>query len=110
MMRSERHAVTGSDGTNPYAAAQGGISRYRRHAARFIGQNRLSDVAGMSGPGRNRSVQSVQAAATHLFEGATDLKGIQELLGHATLPPRATYTLISVERLKATYDQAHPRA
>lgn len=39
-----------------------------------------------------------------------DLRGIQELSDRATLAPRATYTLISMERLKATYDQAHPRA
>lgn len=48
--------------------------------------------------------------ATHLLNKGADLNAVKELLGHTSLAATQVYTHNSIDKLKAAFDQAHPKA
>jgi integrase/recombinase XerC len=48
--------------------------------------------------------------ASHMLEATSDLRAVQELLGHANISTTQIYTHMDFQRLAAVYDKAHPRS
>ncbi len=95
---------------NPEENALFVSQRGRRIHPRTVEQ-RLRHWAAAQGAGRHLHPHLLRHSfASHLLESSSDLRAVQELLGHANISTTQIYTHLDFQHLAQVYDQAHPRA
>jgi integrase/recombinase XerC len=101
----ERGALAGVDETALFVGRNG--TRLKPRAV----QLRIAHWARCAGlPSRVYPHLFRHSFATHLLESSKDLRGVQELLGHADISTTQVYTHLDFAHLARTYDASHPRA
>jgi integrase/recombinase XerC len=102
---ADRRALA-KDGTGALFVGQNGRRLGARAIQRRIG--RWAAASALNVPVHPHLLR--HSFATHLLESSRDLRGVQELLGHADISTTQVYTHLDFQHLARIYDQSHPRA
>lgn len=95
---------------NPAETALFISSRGKRISPRTV-QARLKALAEQQAAGRKLHPHMLRHSfASHLLESSSDLRAVQEMLGHANISTTQVYTHLDFQHLAKVYDDAHPRA
>jgi integrase/recombinase XerC len=113
-----RHAVTALTRwlrERTAIAAVGELALFVTHGGTRLGpraiQLRIGEWAQRQGLGVHVHPHMFRHSfATHLLESSQDLRGVQELLGHANISTTQVYTHLDFQHLAKIYDASHPRA
>ena len=105
------HAASFMLGEKPAEAPLLTTDKGRPLYPEFVDRAVKTELQGQEGiTGRKSPHVLRHSLATALLNGGTDLNAIKQMLGHSSLAATQVYTHNSVERLKAQYMNAHPRA
>lgn len=87
------------------------VSKRGKRIGMRVVQKRIEGWARHQGLGRHVHPHMFRHSfASHLLESSQDLRGVQELLGHANMSTTQIYTHLDFQHLAKIYDAAHPRA
>ncbi len=85
-------------------------SRGQRIHPRSV-QSRLKKMAEQQASGRKLHPHMLRHSfASHILESSSDLRAVQEMLGHANISTTQIYTHLDFQHLARVYDKSHPRA
>ncbi|AYA38377.1 integrase [Hymenobacter oligotrophus] len=107
MVRKTNEFGTAGNAAAPLLVTDKGKPLYPQLVYRTV-KHYLGQIT--SAPGQQHPHVLRHSFATHLLGKGADLNAIKELLGHANLAATQVYTHLSIDKLKAVFEKAHPKA
>jgi integrase/recombinase XerC len=100
-----RSCISSADSDALFLTQQGTPLKARSIQARLAHWGKKLGLSSRLHPHKLR-----HSCASHFLESSSDLRAVQELLGHANLSTTQVYTHLDFQHLAKVYDAAHPRA